>query len=210
MYEVRETLGGAPLPSGTNVLVSGPDPAENRDLAFDLLSEGRDRGEAAVVFTTDGDAAAVRSRLGPTRDDRPAIGVVDCESNDGGGDPGSLSRHVASPGDFTGAGVATSELIEAVGGRGAGTRVAVHSASDLLARADVKTVFRFLHALSGRIGAADALGVATVDADAHDQQTVTTLRQLFDGLIEVRRGPNGDRERRVRGLSSVEATWERF
>jgi hypothetical protein len=75
--------------------------------------------------------------------------------------------------------------------------------------ADVKTVFRFLHILTGRISAADALGFGTLDADAHEDQTVNTIRQLFDGLVETRTGDQG-RERRVLGLPDSPSDWEQF
>jgi len=85
----------------------------------------------------------------------------------------------------------------------------LHSLSQLLMYADVKTVFRFLHILTGRISSADALGVCTLDSEAHDGQTVHTVRQLFDGMIETRTGRDS-REFRVRGLDGVDDGWTPF
>jgi hypothetical protein len=41
--------------------------------------------------------------------------------------------------------------------------------------------------------------VFVIDSTAHDQQTMSTLKQLFDGQIEVREADDGS-ELRVRGV----------
>lgn len=59
----------------------------------------------------------------------------------------------------------------------------LHSLSTLLMYADLQTVFRFLHVFTGRIQSVGGLGVFTIDADAHDDRTMNTIKQLFDGII---------------------------
>ncbi len=209
MYDVGDCLPVDSFPPGTNVLLSAPARADADEVLFDLLVAGQRREEGTVVFTTASDAAAVRTALsGRDGGDGSGVGVVDCVDSDGQSDGLDFTRHVASPGDFTNAGVAISELLEEMGHRHERTRVGVHSVSDLLGHADVKTVFRFLHVLTGRIGAADALGIATLDPDVHDDQTVTTIRQLFDGLVELR--VDGGRGIRVSGPSDQETEWQSF
>jgi hypothetical protein len=61
----------------------------------------------------------------------------------------------------------------------------VHSLSTLLMYSDLQTVFRFLHVFTGRIQSVDGLGLFCIDSSAHDDQTLNTLKQLFDGLIET-------------------------
>jgi hypothetical protein len=59
----------------------------------------------------------------------------------------------------------------------------VHSLSTLLMYSNLQTVFRFLHVFTGRIQSVGALGLFAIDSTAHDEQTMNTLKQLFDGVI---------------------------
>ena len=52
----------------------------------------------------------------------------------------------------------------------------------------------------------DGLGVFAVDPTTHDESTINTLKQLFDGVIEVREGGEG-RELRLYGLDDAPAEW---
>lgn len=213
MYAVGESLSVAEVRDGTNLLVMGPPMTGKYDLLCDVLADGHEQGHAGIVVTTGNSASSVRadvaSRLPDDAD--PRLGVVDCVSQERGisQDDHPLTTYVSSPGDFTGVGMASSKLLEQFAGEDRQTRVALDSVSQLLMYADVKTVFRFLHILTGRISAADGLGFGTLDADAHDDQTVSTIRQLFDGLAETRT-TDGGREHRVVGLQEDDSDWTRF
>lgn len=212
VYDVSGVLPVASLAPGTNVLLSGPSRGASRELLLDVLADGARQDEGALLLTTDRTSSSVRSALSRRgADGETPVGVVDCTGDDGrraDEEQDPMTRHVDSPADFTGAGVAASELLAELGHEHPRTRVGVDSVSGLLAHADAKTVFRFLHVLTGRIGAADAVGIATIDDDAHDDQTVTTIRQLFDGLVEVH-DAGEDRRLRVTGLADADGEWER-
>ncbi len=72
---------------------------------------------------------------------------------------------------------------------------------------NLQTVFRFLHVFTGRVQSAEALGLFIVDSTAHDNQTMSTLRQLFDGEIEVREAEGDESELRVKGVGKT-AGWQ--
>lgn len=213
MYAVSDVLGLSEIRAGTNLLVMGAPMTGKYDLLCDSLADGHRQDEAGLVITTQNNGERVRrdvdSRLPDDAD--PQLGIVDCVSQERGMGQAEhqLTRYVSSPGDFTGVGMASSKFLEQFAQQDYQTRVALDSISQLLMYADVKTVFRFLHILTGRISAADALGFGTLDADAHDDQTVNTIRQLFDGLVETRAGENG-RELRVRGLPEAPTEWREF
>jgi len=67
---------------------------------------------------------------------------------------------------------------------------------------NLQTVFRFLHVFTGRVQSADALGIFVIDSTAHDQQTMSTLKQLFDGQVELREADGSGSEIRVRGVGT--------
>lgn len=55
----------------------------------------------------------------------------------------------------------------------------------LLQYADVKQVFRFLHELTRRSKAVDAMAHYHIDPTAHETQTINRLKTLFDASLEV-------------------------
>ncbi|WP_435358963.1 RAD55 family ATPase [Haloarchaeobius sp. DFWS5] len=210
MYDVSDVLPVAALRPGTNLLVTGPPMTGKYDLCCALLRDGHGHGDSGLFLTTQHVDDDVRSDVDRPAD-TPPLAVVDCVSRERGRDvtDDHTTRYVSSPGDFTAAGMSSSRLLDIFDQRDVRTRVVVDSISTLLGQADVKTVFRFLHILSGRISAADGVGFATLDATQHDGQTNNTVRQLFDGLVETRNGEAG-RELRVVGLGDGPTDWERF
>jgi KaiC/GvpD/RAD55 family RecA-like ATPase len=190
MYELPRDLGPDVEP-GTNLLVTGPPLSGKRALALDALAEGTRRGDGAIVVTTKDGADRVLDEYGKRVDhaDRP-VAVVDCVTQQQGmGDvrDGDRVKYASSPVDMTGIGIKLSEFLQAFyQDRGIRrNRVMVHSLSTLLMYSDLQTVFRFLHVFTGRIQSVDGLGLFCIDSSAHDDQTLNTLKQLFDGLIET-------------------------
>ncbi len=203
MYELPETVGDSPLRPGTNLLVTGSPMSGKRSVGLDVLAAGTDRGEGAIVVTTTDGAGQVLSRYGDRTalSEETPIGVVDCVSRQQGIDPVADDRvsYAASPVDMTTIGIELSSYLESFS-RERGlvrNRVLVHSLSTLLMYAELQTVFRFVHVLTGRLQSAGALGLCAIDSTAHDDRTMNTLKQLFDGVVAV------DPEREPRLLGPV-------
>jgi KaiC/GvpD/RAD55 family RecA-like ATPase len=188
MYDLEPSLDASVEP-GTNLLVSGPPLTGKRALALDLLAEGTRRGEGAIVVTTKDSAERV---LGQYEKRIPyetePVAVVDCVTRQQGvGDATEteLVKYASSPVDMTGIGIKLSEVLQAfTAERGIErNRILVHSLSTLLMYSNLQTVFRFLHVFTGRIQSVGALGLFAIDSTAHDDQTMNTLKQLFDGVV---------------------------
>jgi KaiC/GvpD/RAD55 family RecA-like ATPase len=190
MYDLGPPID-AHVDAGTNLLLSGPPLSGKRSLALNVLGEGSRNGEGSIIVTTkdSGDrvlenfASSVEGEIGP-------VAVVDCVTKQQGA--GSLSdddriRYVSSPVDMTGIGIQLSEFLqEFYQDRGVHqNRVMLYSLSTLLMYSDLQTVFRFLHVFTGRIQSIGGLGLFAIDSTAHEDKTVNTLKQLFDGLIEL-------------------------
>lgn len=206
MYDLGDILPDAELESGSNVLVSGPPLTGKRRLALEVLATGADRGEGAIVVTTKDDAQKIvsefdRLALKPVDDLR--LGIVDCVTQQRGIDTADDSRvrYASSPVDMTGIGIKLSEFLqEFYQTRGIErNRVLLHSISTLLMYSDLQTVFRFLHVFTGRVQSADGLGLFVVDDSSHDEQTLDTLKQLFDAVLEVDEDDDGDTTVRMVG-----------
>ncbi|MGQ3412319.1 RAD55 family ATPase [Natrinema sp. LN54] len=209
MYDLADVLPDTELDPGTNVLVAGPPLTGKRRIAFDILGSGANRGDGSIVVTTKDSADTVLESFGDHVDEgvEPDIGVVDCVTKQRGigtVDDDPRIKYASSPVDMTGIGIKLSEFLqEFYETRGlTENRVLLHSVSTLLMYSDLQTVFRFLHVFTGRIQSADALGVYVIDSTAHDDQTMNTLKQLFDAVVELEETADGEEpEIRTAGLS---------
>ena len=197
MYDLADVLPADEIDPGTNVLIAGPPLTGKRGIAMDILTTGAARGDGSIIVTTKDSADKVLSEFesGVTVDD-PDIGVVDCVTKQRGigtieDDP--RIKYASSPVDMTGIGIKLSEFLqEFYEVRGVTeNRILLHSVSTLLMYSNLQTVFRFLHVYTGRIQSADALGLCVIDSTAHDDQTMNTLKQLFDVVIDVEEGKDG-------------------
>ena len=186
MYELTPHFD-AEVEPGTNILLTGPPLSGKRSIMMDILAAGTERDEGAIVVTTKDSADRVlRDYEKRVPYEGEPVAVVDCVTRQQGGDIRESDRikYASSPVDMTGIGIKLSEFLQAFGDRGIEqNRVMVHSLSTLLMYSDLQTVFRFLHVFTGRIQSVNGLGLFSIDSTAHDDQTMNTLKQLFDGII---------------------------
>ncbi|MEY7850812.1 RAD55 family ATPase [Natrarchaeobius sp. A-rgal3] len=208
MYDLVDVVPETEIDPGTNVLIAGPPMTGKRRIAFDILKSGANRGDGSIVVTTKDSAQKVLEEFTDTLETENAnIGVVDCVTKQRGMgtvDDDPRIKYTSSPIDMTGIGIKLSEFLQKFyEDRGVTeNRVLMHSVSTLLMYSDLQTVFRFLHVFTGRIQSADALGVYVIDSTAHDDQTMNTLKQLFDGIIEVEEGDGDEPQVTTAGLST--------
>jgi hypothetical protein len=187
---------------GSSVLIAGPAMTGKRELMFRLLGAAGD-GLAAFV-TTKLDADHFRTKLAdhwtvPDWDVR----VVDCVSRQHALRPLTDTesvKYVATASDLTGIGIGLSGFMQDAYHRPDVDRAAVglHSLSTLLMYADLRRVYQFLHVVTGRIATSDFVGAFTLDSARSDGESLVRLKELFDGLVEVRDGEEGP-EIRTRG-----------
>lgn len=213
-------LGGAvpvedfdSVAAGTNVLVSGPPMVGKEELVLELLSAGR-QAEHAVAVTPDTDGERLRRRFGDVTDtDADHLRVVDCTGATGKGsmDDSETVKYVGSPGDLTGIAMGIVKCTRDIGPAVEdGLRLTVLSLSTLLRYANADRMFNFMHTITGRVSAADYLGLATLDPTMHDAATANTLSSLFDVVVELREADDGSREVRVVGHAGSPRTWRSF
>lgn len=191
MYDLGSDFGNETVSAGTNLLVTGPPLTGKRRLAMELLADGTERGEGAVVVTTRDSADRVLADFEAVVTDPESadVGLVDCVTKHQGrsAQDTEVVKYASSPEDMTGIGIKFSEFVESFQ-RDRGierTRVMVDSLSTLLMYSNLQTVFRFMHVLTSRIEDADAIGIHVIESTAHDQEALNTLNQLFDGIVEV-------------------------
>lgn len=217
MYDLTSVLEFDALSEvrpGSSILISGPAMSGKERLAYDILADGLDKGDGAVVVTTgDGAGSVVEEFRSLVPDlDGSQLGVIDCRG-EGGTDEEAIgnahAHHVSSPGDLTGIGIGITKALEGLHNAGNEQgRLALVSLSTMLTYTDKKTVFKFCHVLSSRLDSAGYIGVFTIDSGAHDDQTLQVIKQAFDGMIDVRDAEGGGREARVLGLAGEPTDWQ--
>lgn len=216
-YDLSTTLdidpAAAAIDPGTSILLSGPSMLGTDALALDILADGLGRGEGAIAVTTSSTCDDVRTDIESRLDDevRGQLACIDCRSEGGREerhlDSGQYLYSVSEPSDFTGIGIGITNAFDLLESKDvAKSRFALDSLSTLVTYADRQTVFKFCHVVSSRLDSAGSLGVFTIDSDVHDEQTLSVLKQVFDGMIELREN-NGRREARLLGIRPEPTDW---
>jgi len=170
---------------GSNLLLSGPSQVVTGRL-YDATADGVADEEAVALMETDAcpwNVAGELDRRGALAEER--VGIIDC-AGEGGYDGDVPVRGLGSPGDLTGMSLEFAKLSEELGTATDGRiRIGLDTVSTLLMYADVRTVFRFLHVFTSRIRSAGMFGVFAMDPEMHDDQTVSTVRAVFDAEARV-------------------------
>lgn len=171
---------------GTSVLVTGT-ADQARERLLDILEDVAG-SETAVYITTDqGARSAVSAFEERGVDPSIRLGVVDASGSEEQGVDGIPVEQLGSPGDLTGMSLGFAKIAQRFeqAGSGGRIRVGLTSISTLLMYADVQTVFRFLHVFTSRIRSGGLFGVFVLDPGMHDDQTVNTVRAIFDCELRV-------------------------
>jgi KaiC/GvpD/RAD55 family RecA-like ATPase len=197
------------LDEGTNLLLSGPAMSGKRRLLLELLARGVEDGDGSVLVTSRDPAEDVIEDYDEAVGSRESyLRVIDCVSSQSGNPTGGERvTYVSSPGDLTGMGIQFSEVARGAQSTGIDElRVGFDSLSPLLMYVDIERLFRFLHVFTSQIQSQGWLGVFSVDPESHDDQTINTISQLFDGVVELRMN-DGTREVRIRGITDSPTKW---
>ncbi|MCD6206502.1 MAG: recombinase RecA [Methanosarcinales archaeon] len=205
-----ELIGG--IKGGTNIMMIGPPMSGKDDITNSIAYHGLIDGNATVIVSTREPGKNVLDWFESRNLNilMEHIGIVDCVTRTlGFGAPETENIKMASsPVDLTGIGVKISQFFEHfwMEIQLRETRLCINSLSTILMYSNLQTVFRFLHVFTGRIKAANALGVYVIEDGMHDEKTIVTLKQLFDGMIEIREGEDGY-QMRVVGLTPKPTQW---
>jgi len=190
MYELGPPFSGTVVEPGTNLLVTGPPLTGKRRLLLETLAVGTGNGDGIIVVSTRDSATRVRDEFATVLDEGavPEIGIVDAVTQHiGRSTDAEMTKYTASPRDLSAIGIKFSEFIQSfyTDQQQEHNRVGVDSLTTLLLYSSLQTVFQFTHVFTSRVETVDGLGLYTIEATAHDSESLNTLGQLFDGRIVV-------------------------
>lgn len=174
----------------SNLALVGEPMVGKSEVALDALAAAGDR-DGLLVTTARGAGRIDSDRL-------EGVDVVDATP----GDAPEGVRSVGSPADVTGISMPVSEFLDGADE----PLVVVDSLSSLLMYNESDTVFRFLSVLTSHVKRAGGLALFTIDEGCHDEQTIRTFAQLFDGRVRVREGPTGP-QAQARGVDELPGDW---
>ncbi|MCL7415831.1 MAG: RAD55 family ATPase [ANME-2 cluster archaeon] len=201
--------------SGYNIMIIGPPMSGKETIINNIVYQGLNDGEAAVIVTTrePGEDVLEWFNYNNLEISLEHLGIVDCVTKTLGvptSDTANI-RRASSPVDLTGIGVKISQFLEEFWMKKniRKTRLCINSLSTILMYSNIQTVFRFLHVFTGRVKTAGAIGIYLVEEGMHDPQAVATLKQLFDGVIEIKE-ENDVHYIRTMGLSQKPSKWYEY
>lgn len=209
--ELDNVIGG--IKKGSNIMLIGPPMCGKEIILYSILYYGAAKNENAVITVTTRESAThILEWFKEQKLTLPLsrIGIVDCVTKTLGG--ASVENEnikiASSPVDLTGIGVKISQFFEEFFMKKNLKKIQLHinSLSTILMYSNIQTVFRFLHVFTGRIKAAGSMGIYVIESGMHDEQAISTLKQLFDGMIEIK-SENDKYFIRVVGLSPKPTNW---
>ncbi len=201
------------LRKGSNIMLIGPPMSQKEVILYNIMYHGAARNENAVItVTTNESGTQILDWFKENKLVLPLsrIGIVDCITRSLGG-PAVENENIkiaSSPVDLTGIGVRISQFFEDFLMKKKFRKIQFHinSLSTILMYSNIHTVFRFIHVFTGRIKVAGALGIFVMESSMHDEQAITTLKQLFDGVIEIK-SENDMNYIRIVGMSPKPTPW---
>jgi len=201
--------------SGSNIMLIGPPMCGKEAIIKNIVYNGLKEGDAAVIVTTGEPGENVINWFIDNNLEIPMdnLGIVDCVTKTLGvstTDTDNIKR-ASSPVDLTGIGVKISQFLEYfwMKKKIRKTRLCMVSLSVILMYSNIQTVFRFLHVFTGRVKAAGAIGLYVVEEGMHDEQAIATLKQLFDGVIEIKQ-EHDSHYIRVIGFGQKPSPWYEY
>lgn len=209
--ELDDAIGG--MRKGSNIMLIGPPMSGKEAILNHIMYNGAvNNGNAIITVTTRESAVHILEWFEEHDLNLPMsrIGIIDCVTKTLGG--ASVENEnikiASSPVDLTGIGVKISQFFEEFFMKKNTQKIQlyINSLSTILMYSNIQTVFRFLHVFTGRIKAAGALGIYVIESGMHDDQAVATLKQLFDGMIEIK-SVEDKNFIRVVGMSQKPTPW---
>jgi len=205
--------------AGTNFLILAPPMSLAEELAYSLTRPLT--GEYAIVLSTNDRAAEVVDAFKVIGGDKRYVGTIDAitkSSSPGIADTNRL-MFVASPTDLTGIGIKFSKMVELIfdGDFSDGesglfpppVRFCVNSVSTLLMYRKLEVLYQFLHVLTSKLKKIDGVGFYLLNKESFDDKTVSLIKQLMTGVIEVKVEQNVH-SMRVQGIKGLSSDWLKF
>ncbi|WP_336336345.1 DUF7090 family protein [Haloarcula brevis] len=169
------------VPGGTGVLLLHPSTGETDRLDTDFLSTDTD---SMLVISTRTTAREVKQKLEYYEVDESKATILDTLSVERGYTRRRSEgvRYVSAPDDLSGIVAETESFLRDHDGK---LRVTFDSLTELIYYADEEGALSAVEDILDLLDEYDAVGMFHLADEVHDEATVATFRDLFDGVIEL-------------------------
>lgn len=211
------------LPAGTNVLILAPSLSSAEIIAYTLARPHT--GEWSIILSTDERAAEVMDSFKQLDTPKSRLGLIDCitKSTVPAIDDTPKMKFVVSPVDLTSIGIKFSKLVEVLWNESVTSdppgplpppiRFCINSLTSLLLYTRLEVVYRFLHVMTARVKKLEGIGIFQLNSESFDDRTISTIKQLMNVVVEVKRVDEMGTIRhyfRILGLEDTFARWHPY
>lgn len=209
-----DQLGG--LTSGANVLILAPPLSGAERIAYNLSFPAK--GEYCVLLSTDERAAELVNYFKLNGTERKAIAIIDAiTKSDLPNTPDTdRMKFIGSPIDLTGISIKMSKIFSGIMDESLAStsqaifpppiRLCVNSLSTFLMYRKLEVMYQFLHIISAKIKKNEWIAFYVINNESFDARTISVIKQLMNGVVEVREGTE-NYELRVVGLGGKMTPW---
>ncbi len=182
------------LANASNVLVLGSmlDDA-TKGIHNGLLSQDETEKTDVLALTFQSPDQWLRTWTGEPEGLDGRLGIISLDES-----PSSATQRTdgvtaitANPADLTGIGMKLSDYLSSQKRTDTETRLCFDSITGLLQYTNQKSLFRFLRVVTRRVEHVEGVGHFHMDPDAHDRQTISTIKSPFDAIVQSG-PPDGD------------------
>jgi KaiC/GvpD/RAD55 family RecA-like ATPase len=202
------------IKGGSNILMIGPPLCGKEYILYHIMHHGAANENAIINVTTRETATHVLEWFKKNNLNLPLdrIGIIDCVTKTPSGEVvmNENIKIASISGGMTGIGLKISQFFDDffIKKKIQKNQLYINSLSTFLMDSNAQTVFRFLHVITKRIKSIGGLGIYLIDGGMHNEQEIATLRQLFDGIIEIESEKDKNFLRiRIVGLTSEPTSW---
>ncbi len=209
-----DQLGG--LTSGANVLILAPPLSGAERIAYNLSFPSE--SEYSVLLSTDERASEILNFFKLNGTERRSLAIIDAITKSDLPNVPDTDRmkFIASPVDLTGISIKMSKMFAGIideslknpkpGIFPPPIRFCVNSLSTFLMYRKLEVMYQFVHVISAKIKKNEWIGLYTLNNESFDARTVSVIKQLMNGVVEVREGAESF-ELRVVGLGGRMTPW---
>jgi len=170
----------AQLDGATNILLEEPPMSQERDFCSGLLFAGATEPNVLFVSYTRQAQTCVDQLAGEAVGQ---VGVVTVgDASERVEDDAVQTERIPTASDLTGLGI---QMDEYLGSWDRPVHVCFDSLTSMLQYVEYRRAYEFLHAITGKVNAADARAHFHIDTSAHDEEVVAGIASLVDARVTL-------------------------
>jgi KaiC/GvpD/RAD55 family RecA-like ATPase len=190
------------IPNGI-YLLTGPSGSGKTSFCKTFLAKGLSNKETGIYLSTDEDCAEIQASIQKLVENEDGtkidIRLVDAYSWRVRGTVGGVPFVTVNPADLTGVMITCQKICQGL----YKPRFVFDSITNLAVQSSPETTLKFIQVVTAQMRSLSALAFFTLTPASHDSMFVSTVRTMFDGIIEMKVDDTGDEITRLFRIFSM-------